>query len=265
MMAKRLSLVSLLSVVPVRVEASVCVWRGRGGGGRVETKGKETSTKQNKKSFSPFSRPLFLPPLVNQPEKKTRPTMQRSLTLRVNAAAKKSAPAKKTSPKSAGASKPSLSKYYGEARARGGESWWSKLPTLFVRKQRASQGEEERRRKGCTFFWGATSPADLLPSAELLCSHRLASSYDTPRSRRWKEKKENALLSELWRGGRAVGANSMITFALVSWPWPLLLSNLHLGPTTKKQIGPDRLLYLPGGLLDRSEVPSYLNGTLAGE
>lgn len=48
--------------------------------------------------------------------------MQRSLTLRVNAAAKKSAPAKKTSPKSAGASKPSLSKYYGEARARGGDS-----------------------------------------------------------------------------------------------------------------------------------------------
>jgi hypothetical protein len=30
-------------------------------------------------------------------------------------------------------------------------------------------------------------------------------------------------------------------------------------------IGPDRLLYLPGGLLDRSEIPSYLNGTLAGE
>ena len=29
--------------------------------------------------------------------------------------------------------------------------------------------------------------------------------------------------------------------------------------------GPDRALYLPGGLLDRSEVPSYLNGSLPGE
>jgi len=29
--------------------------------------------------------------------------------------------------------------------------------------------------------------------------------------------------------------------------------------------GPDRKLYLPGGLLDRSEVPAYLNGTLPGE
>lgn len=29
--------------------------------------------------------------------------------------------------------------------------------------------------------------------------------------------------------------------------------------------GPDRALYLPGGLLDRSEVPAYLNGTLPGE
>ena len=29
--------------------------------------------------------------------------------------------------------------------------------------------------------------------------------------------------------------------------------------------GPDRLLFLPGGLLDPSEVPAYLNGTLAGE
>ena len=43
--------------------------------------------------------------------------MQRSLTLRVNAAVKKAAPAKKTAPKSAGAPKPSLSKYYGEGRA----------------------------------------------------------------------------------------------------------------------------------------------------
>jgi hypothetical protein len=51
--------------------------------------------------------------------------MQRSLSLRVNAAAKKAAPAKKTAPKSAGAAKPSLSKYYGEERA--GEQSWSRI------------------------------------------------------------------------------------------------------------------------------------------
>ena len=32
-----------------------------------------------------------------------------------------------------------------------------------------------------------------------------------------------------------------------------------------RHAGPDRVLFLPGGLLDRGEVPSYLNGTLAGE
>ena len=48
--------------------------------------------------------------------------MQRSLSLRVNAAAKKAPAGKKTAPKSAGAAKPSLSKYYGEeVEARGGE------------------------------------------------------------------------------------------------------------------------------------------------
>ena len=36
-------------------------------------------------------------------------------------------------------------------------------------------------------------------------------------------------------------------------------------PFFPSKTGPDRLLYLPGGLLDRSEIPSYLNGTLAGE
>ena len=51
--------------------------------------------------------------------------MNRSLSLRVNAAAKKAAaPSKKaagskTAPKSAGAAKPSLAKYYGEGRAGG--------------------------------------------------------------------------------------------------------------------------------------------------
>ena len=29
--------------------------------------------------------------------------------------------------------------------------------------------------------------------------------------------------------------------------------------------GPDRALFLPGGLLDPADVPSYLNGSLAGE
>jgi hypothetical protein len=29
--------------------------------------------------------------------------------------------------------------------------------------------------------------------------------------------------------------------------------------------GPDRALFLPGGLLDRSDLPSYLDGTLPGE
>jgi light-harvesting complex II chlorophyll a/b binding protein 5 len=30
-------------------------------------------------------------------------------------------------------------------------------------------------------------------------------------------------------------------------------------------VGPDRVLFLPSGLYDRSEVPDYLNGELAGE
>jgi light-harvesting complex II chlorophyll a/b binding protein 5 len=29
--------------------------------------------------------------------------------------------------------------------------------------------------------------------------------------------------------------------------------------------GPDRKLFLPGGLLDRDDVPEYLTGELAGE
>jgi hypothetical protein len=29
--------------------------------------------------------------------------------------------------------------------------------------------------------------------------------------------------------------------------------------------GPDRALFLPGGLLDRNDLPDYLDGTLAGE
>eukprot|EP00890_Picochlorum_soloecismus_P003485 jgi/Picsp_1/4137/NSC_01646-R1_minor chlorophyll a-b binding protein of photosystem ii len=32
-----------------------------------------------------------------------------------------------------------------------------------------------------------------------------------------------------------------------------------------KWYGPDRLLFLPGGLLDRADVPDYLNGTYAGD
>jgi hypothetical protein len=30
-------------------------------------------------------------------------------------------------------------------------------------------------------------------------------------------------------------------------------------------VGPDRALFLPSGLLDPSDVPSYLNGELPGE
>merc|ERR1712224_454633 len=39
------------------------------------------------------------------------------------------------------------------------------------------------------------------------------------------------------------------------------------GPQTDldKWYGPNRALYLPGGLLDRTKVPSYLNGDLAGD
>merc|ERR1719473_2307565 len=39
------------------------------------------------------------------------------------------------------------------------------------------------------------------------------------------------------------------------------------GPQTNldKWYGPNRALYLPGGLLDRAEIPSYLNGELAGD
>ena len=36
-------------------------------------------------------------------------------------------------------------------------------------------------------------------------------------------------------------------------------------PAAAFRYGPDRKLYLPGGLLDRSEVPAYLNGSLAGD
>ena len=36
-------------------------------------------------------------------------------------------------------------------------------------------------------------------------------------------------------------------------------------PTSECVAGPSRLLFLPGGLLEPTDVPSYLNGTLAGE
>lgn len=41
--------------------------------------------------------------------------------------------------------------------------------------------------------------------------------------------------------------------------------NLALTFDGGRRYGPDRKLFLPGGLLDPSEVPEYLNGTLAGE
>ncbi len=46
----------------------------------------------------------------------------------------------------------------------------------------------------------------------------------------------------------------------------LLFSSAHLlSSPLPSHTGPDRKLYLPGGLLDPSEVPAYLNGTLPGE
>jgi len=36
-------------------------------------------------------------------------------------------------------------------------------------------------------------------------------------------------------------------------------------PDLEKWYGPERKLFLPGGLLDRDDVPEYLNGELAGE
>ena len=41
--------------------------------------------------------------------------------------------------------------------------------------------------------------------------------------------------------------------------------NAESGYDGSKWYGPDRKLFLPGGLLDPSEVPDYLDGTLAGE
>ena len=38
-----------------------------------------------------------------------------------------------------------------------------------------------------------------------------------------------------------------------------------LSPPSTSLTGPDRKLFLPGGLLDPTDVPAYLNGTLAGE
>lgn len=41
--------------------------------------------------------------------------------------------------------------------------------------------------------------------------------------------------------------------------------NAESGYDSSKWYGPDRKLYLPGGLLDPSEVPEYLDGSLPGE
>jgi hypothetical protein len=39
----------------------------------------------------------------------------------------------------------------------------------------------------------------------------------------------------------------------------------HLPPLLPPLSGPNRKLFLPGGLLDPADVPAYLSGTLAGE
>jgi hypothetical protein len=41
--------------------------------------------------------------------------------------------------------------------------------------------------------------------------------------------------------------------------------NAEGGYDGSKWYGPDRKLFLPGGLLDAADVPDYLDGTLAGE
>ncbi len=48
--------------------------------------------------------------------------------------------------------------------------------------------------------------------------------------------------------------------------WSIDASPVSKGLTRRGRLaGPSRALFLPGGLLDPSDVPSYLNGTLAGE
>ena len=48
--------------------------------------------------------------------------------------------------------------------------------------------------------------------------------------------------------------------------WSLDASPVSKGLMRRGRLaGPSRALFLPGGLLDPSDVPSYLNGTLAGE
>ena len=51
---------------------------------------------------------------------------------------------------------------------------------------------------------------------------------------------------------------AFVRFRLVHPHSPLLSAS-------PPRYGPDRALFLPGGLLDRSEVPDYLNGTLPGD
>eukprot|EP00200_Dunaliella_tertiolecta_P002864 CAMPEP_0202347108 /NCGR_PEP_ID=MMETSP1126-20121109/5614_1 /ASSEMBLY_ACC=CAM_ASM_000457 /TAXON_ID=3047 /ORGANISM="Dunaliella tertiolecta, Strain CCMP1320" /LENGTH=250 /DNA_ID=CAMNT_0048938617 /DNA_START=59 /DNA_END=812 /DNA_ORIENTATION=+ len=55
-------------------------------------------------------------------------------------------------------------------------------------------------------------------------------------------------------GGSALGGGSLLGGSGLSNP-----------PDLEKWYGPERKLFLPGGLLDRDDVPEYLNGELAGE
>ncbi|XBI73061.1 hypothetical protein VPH35_066882 [Triticum aestivum] len=48
-------------------------------------------------------------------------------------------------------------------------------------------------------------------------------------------------------------------------PAPVATSSVGIDDELAKWYGPDRRIYLPNGLLDRSEVPEYLNGEVPGD
>ena len=59
--------------------------------------------------------------------------------------------------------------------------------------------------------------------------------------------------------------SGMVSISIITG-WSSLASPVSKDLTRRGRLaGPSRALFLPGGLLDPSDVPSYLNGTLAGE
>ncbi len=71
-----------------------------------------------------------------------------------------------------------------------------------------------------------------------------------------------------WLGGvgGAQGLDKWYGEYLIQSDWCLDASPLSNWLMRRGRLaGPSRALFLPGGLLDPSDVPSYLNGTLAGE